>query len=247
MGRWFALFLFWAATAGATEVPFLSGPLVDEAQWLSPSESQKVTTALKALNTSDRVQMAVLVARSLQGESIEGYAIAVAEKWKLGTEEKDNGLLLVIVPSKRRMRLEVGYGLEGDLPDAFAKRIVADDMAPYFRAGRKADGVLAAIASVARYLNVDLGQGAATLYEPRKGVLPVWLFFLLFFGCLGISFFSLFHMGGRGGATGYFGSGYGGWGAGGRSTGGSFGGGFGGGGFGGGGGGFGGGGASGGW
>ena len=142
----------------AIQVPYLSGPVVDELGLLSGSEKQGVEQALSQLNRSGKVQMAILIAKDLQGEEIEPYAIAVADQWKLGQKGKDQGLIFIMAPNQRRMRLEVGRGLEGDIPDVIAKRILADDVAPFFKDGRYGDGLMMAVAQVGQKLGVELSD-----------------------------------------------------------------------------------------
>lgn len=232
------LWLILSTTALAVEVPFLSGPVVDEASVLSETEKQRLTAAVEAVNGTGKIQMAVLIPRSLQGEEIEPYAIAVAEKWKLGKKKQDDGLLFIVAPQEKRMRFEVGYGLEGDLTDAYTKRILDEVVAPYLKAGRFADGLIAGTAAVAQKLGLELDRPAPPPRKRKGGDFPwILIFFLLYF------LFTAIRRSGGGGFGGgpRFGGG-GGWG-GGRSGGWSGGGSS----FGGGGGGFGGGGSSSSW
>jgi len=221
----------------AIQVPFLSGPVVDEVGLLSSGESQTVERALTQLNASAKAQMAVLITKDLQGLEIEQYGIAVADQWKLGKKGTDQGLILIIAPNDRRMRLEVGRGLEGDIPDVIAKRILADDVTPYFKDRRYGDGVLVAVGRVAQQLNVNLDgvPVARPVSRKRSGGGGRSLLILLL--VIGYLVFSGLFGGGR--RRGFYGGS--GWGGGGGGFGG------GGGGFGGGGGGFGGGGSSSSW
>ncbi len=241
---WLALFLFISLVAGGVNVPTLTSELVDTAGLLSNQEASSVRAFAARLNASNRVQLAILITPSLEELPIESYALEVSEKWKLGQKGVDNGLLLVIAPNEKRMRFEVGYGLEGDLPDIVAKRILSDELAPYFRERRFGDGIQIAIESVAQRLNIDLKAQVDRKLRGRradpKGSLAVWLFLALLVLIIVIS-----ASGGGHGRSNWHGGSSGGWGGGGFG-GGGFGGG-GGGGFGGGGGGFGGGGASSGW
>ena len=189
-------------------------------------------------------QFALLTVPSLEGNAIEEYALRVAEAWKLGEKGKDNGLLMLVSAGDRKFRIEVGYGLEGDIPDAFASRVQRDVLTPAFRAGQYGAGITQAFALLGAQ-----GRGeAVALPEPEvppqrvRRQLPAPVLFIV----LAFIVLSMFGGGGgrgrrrRGGVM--FGGMLGGGGFGG------FGGGGGGGGFGGGGGGrFGGGGASGGW
>src|SRR4029077_1107947 len=93
---------------------------------------------------------------TLDGESVEGYATKVFETWKLGQKGKDNGVLVVVVPNDRKMRIEVGYGLEGTLPDVAAARIIRNVMTPAFKAGDYDKGVSEGVAAIVAQLE---GQG----------------------------------------------------------------------------------------
>jgi uncharacterized protein len=234
------LFFWGGIAASPAAIPALTGPLVDTANLLSPEEKAAVTSVLERLNASPRIQMALLITDSLGDADIETYSLQVVESWKLGRKGEDNGVLLVVAPNERRMRFEVGYGLEGVLTDVGTKRILSDELAPYFKQKRYADGLQVAIAAVARELGIDLPHSVPRLKRqgPTLNPLAQSLLFLL----LIIVVLVLQAVGGFGGGIGG-GRGYGG----GGSFGGGFGGGGGGGGFGGGGGGFGGGGSSSSW
>jgi uncharacterized protein len=138
-----------------TDIPFLTGRVNDNAQILSDSTCKSLTKILKAHELRTTNQIVILTISSLEGESIEDYSNKVFNEWKLGTKEKDNGVLIVIVPEERKMRIEVGYGLEGLLPDISAGRIIRNVMAPRFRDGDFnggiADGTLAVVSTLEGY------------------------------------------------------------------------------------------------
>lgn len=223
----------------AEKIPALSGALVDAAGLLSAPEASAVQSFIERLNASKRVQLAVLITPSLEGEDIESYSLKVGESWKLGRKGVDDGLLLVIAPNEKRMRFEVGYGLEGEIPDIIAKRILSDEMAPYFREKRFGDGIQVAVESVARRLGIDLQAQVDRTRKVRRGDPQGSLLFWLFIAFL-ILVVVLSQFGGGGRNSGWHGGG--GWGGGSGGWGGGSGGGFSGGG-----GSFGGGGASSGW
>lgn len=134
---------------GQLEVPELWGIRVhDDAKVLSPETVQALEAQLKLHEDSTSNQIAILIVSSLQGEVIEDYTLRVAEKWKLGQKEKDNGAILFIAIDDRKMRIEVGYGLEGVLTDAICSRIIRNEMAPNFRRGDYDAGVMAAVNSM---------------------------------------------------------------------------------------------------
>jgi uncharacterized protein len=126
----------------AADVPYLSGRVVDEAEILSQATRDRLTAVLKAHEDATTNQIAVLTVPTIGGESVEDYAARVFAAWKLGQKGKDNGVLVVIVPQDRKMRIEVGYGLEGTLTDVAASRIIRGLMTPQFRAGNYDQGTL---------------------------------------------------------------------------------------------------------
>ena len=123
------------------DIPYLTGRVTDNAQILSPAVSQSLTESLKAHEDRTGNQIAVLTVPSIHGESIEEYAAEVFEAWKLGQEGKDNGLLIVVVPNDRRMRIEVGYGLEATFTDGMAGQIIRTVMTPKFKNGDYDGGI----------------------------------------------------------------------------------------------------------
>ena len=136
-----ALVLLATAVAAAADVPYLTGRVVDNAEILSADARTQLTAALKAHEEATGNQIAVLTVRTIQPQSIEDYAVEVFKSWKLGQKEKNNGVLVVIVPQDRRMRIEVGYGLEPVLTDATAGAIIRDVMTPAFKRGDYDAGV----------------------------------------------------------------------------------------------------------
>lgn len=146
----FILFLFIATLASAQKpVPELWGMRVhDDARVLKPETAEKLEAQLKAYEDSTSNQIAILTINTLEGESIEEYSLRVAEKWKLGQKDKDNGVLLLIAVEDHKMRIEVGHGLEGVLTDALCNRIIRNEMAPAFRRADFDDGITAAITAI---------------------------------------------------------------------------------------------------
>ena len=163
--RLLALWVFLSAhlCAHALEVPLLSGRVVDNAELLSPAARAEIAAKLKAHEDSTGNQIAVLTIPALEGESVEGYAVRVFETWKLGVKGKDNGVLLVVVPRERKLRIEVGYGLEGVLPDAVCSRIIRNVIAPPFKAGQFDQGLQDGVAALIGQLE---GKGADALPAP---------------------------------------------------------------------------------
>jgi len=120
----------------------------DEAGILSAPMVAQLETMLKAERDSTSNQIAVLIIKSLEGESLEEYSLRVAEKWQIGQKSKDNGVLLFIAMNERIMRIETGYGLEGTLTDAMSSRINRNEIAPRFREGNYDEGVKAGVLAI---------------------------------------------------------------------------------------------------
>ncbi len=149
-----ALLLCWASAALALiAVPPLSGRIVDQTGTLAASDVASLTQTLRDLETKKGSQIAVLIVPTTDGEAIEQYALRVAEAWKIGRKKIDDGALLVIAKNDRRLRIEVGYGLEGALTDATTKRIIDEDITPKFKAGDFGGGVVAGVDKMVRIVN----------------------------------------------------------------------------------------------
>jgi uncharacterized protein len=219
---------------------------MDRASLLRPDTQRALEQELAAFEAKTGHQIVVHVTPSLDGLPIEDYSMQIAEAWRIGQKGLDNGVILTIAPNERELRIEVGYGLEGVLPDAIAARI-RDQILASFREGRIDEGVVAGVGAL-----MSVTQGEALPLPARKREAPPWFVTVL----LVLLFLTLPYWlramaianRGAGWGTSYRAPyGRSGWGGGFRGGGGFGGGGFGGGGFSGGGGGFGGGGASGRW
>ncbi len=178
-GPVFAAVLAFSVAAGAAfEVPELTGPVVDDAGLLSRTAEASLESALRRLKDSGGSQLQVLTVPSLGGVSIEDASIRVAEKWRLGTEKDDRGVLLLIARDDREARIEVGQGNEGDLTDAQAKRIIEDSMMPLFRAGDFDSGVIVGVYQIARATDPSIDikpllEGSIRRPAPSPPRLPV--------------------------------------------------------------------------
>ena len=248
--RWLACALLatlgFATVALALDVPSLSVRVNDHAGLLA-GRAQALEQKLAAYEQATGHQFALLTVPSLEGDPIEDFSVRVVDQWKLGDKARDDGLLMIIAASDRKLRIEVGYGLEGEITDAFSAGVIREVIQPNFRAGRYAEGIEQAFD-----LLMAKGQGIAVgvpraprVAADRSSLVP-----FVVFGIVGLIVLSRFFGGGGGGGgrrrrrggilflPGGFGGG-GGWGGGGFGGGGGWGGG--------GGGGFGGGGASGDW
>src|SRR6476660_10226027 len=147
--RVFGLALLLAPTlislALALNVPPLRGRVNDYAGMLPADRAQALEERLARFESETGHQIALLTVPSLEGDSLEDFSIRVAESWKIGKKGVDNGAILLIARDDRRLRIEVGYGLEGVLPDAIANRIINEVITPRFRSGDFAGGIEAGI------------------------------------------------------------------------------------------------------
>ncbi|WP_404836587.1 TPM domain-containing protein [Aeromonas media] len=234
------LLLLWtAALHAAPSFPPLSGRVVDEAALMSRKQAHQLTQQLAAFEKRSGIQLVVVSIDSLDGETIEEYGFQLGRHWGIGQKGKNNGVLLLIAQDERKVRIEVGYGLEGALPDAIAANIIQTRILPAFKRGDMVAGVVAGSQGIMQALAGEYQPVGNASKEDKLG--GPWLFILVV-----VVMLVLHHLrgGGGGGGRGRRRAAYmaGGFGAG--RSGGGFGGG---GGFSGGGGSFGGGGASGGW
>ncbi len=142
----------WLSAADGVAIPYLSGRVVDQAEILSAPARSRIGNMLQAHEKATGNQIAVLTINGVGAESIEDFAVRVFETWKLGSHDKDNGVLIVVAPQEHRMRIEVGYGLEGTLTDVAADRIIRNLMTPRFREGNYDVGIEAGATAVIQIL-----------------------------------------------------------------------------------------------
>jgi uncharacterized protein len=152
-----ALIVLAAPAAAAPTFPTLSGRVVDAAGVLLPDTRAALTWRLKALETKTGEQLVVATVPSLDGLAIEDYANRLFRQWRLGDKDKNNGVLLLLAMNDHKLRIEVGYGLEGTLPDAIAKLIIERAMVPEMRAGHTDAAVIAGVDEI---IGVLTGGGA---------------------------------------------------------------------------------------
>ena len=240
----FLIALPMVALAGDFVIPELRSPIIDTADFVQGSTRSRLENALQNIHTTSGLQIAALIIPSLSGMTIEDASIRVTDAWKLGSKEQDKGVLLLIAVAEKQIRIEVGQGLEGEIPDALAKRIIEERVTPLMRGGDRDGALTVALYSIAQAAFPDKDMRAYFEETPlpnsthQQGrplsatelIFLGLLLFLLLFTRMGrnILFFALM-VSGRGGQGGFGGRG--------KSSGG----------YGGGGGGFSGGGASGGW
>jgi uncharacterized protein len=250
---WF-LMLCITSVVYAVDIPVLPpAPVVDLAGIIDDSVKTKLNRYMRELEQKTTAQMAILTIKSLAGQSLEDLSITIAhDKWKLGQKGQDNGVLLMVALNDRKYRIEVGYGLEGVLPDSLVGDIGRQYLVPYFRKGDYSSGIYAAALVIANKIADDAGvkiSGLPTVNKTRPSkvqkrssgflgkIISLLIFLVIFFIFIRNprSFLALMLLSAMGGRRGHWGGSGGGFGGGGSGS------------FGGGGGGFGGGGASGGW
>lgn len=138
----------WAQIA----VPALTRPVTDLTATLSAEQIAALESRLTTFEAARGSQIAVLLVPTLEGEDIAQFGIRVADQWKIGRTKIDDGVILIIAKDDRILRLEIGYGLEGAIPDAIAKRVIAETITPHFKAGDYYGGIEAGVAQVMRLI-----------------------------------------------------------------------------------------------
>ena len=181
-----AIVLFALPALAAPTFPKLSGRVVDEANLLSPASEAALTQKLEALETATGRQLVVATLPSLQGLEIEEYGYQLGRAWKLGGEKTDDGAVLIVAPNERKVRIEVGYGLEPVLTDALSSVIIQSAILPKFKAGDMEGGVVAGTDALIQQLSLPdeaaKAQVAQAAEKPRAEGPPKWILVLLVFG-----------------------------------------------------------------
>ncbi len=148
-----------AVTAAfALTFPPLSGRVVDQANIIPADTRAAIEQKLTDLETKSGIQLVVATVSSLEGQEIEPYANQLFREWKLGEKAKNNGVLLLVAPNERRVRIEVGYGLEGTLTDALSKVIITNAITPRFKAGNFGDGISRGVDDIITVLTTDSSE-----------------------------------------------------------------------------------------
>ena len=180
----------------AQDFPALSGRVVDQADLLSPAEEEALDTKLEALETQSNRQLVVTTISDLQGYEISDYGYRLGRHWAIGQAadgetEKDNGVLLIIAPNERKMRIEVGYGLEPVLTDGLSSRIIRNDITPKFKASDYPGGINAGVDKIITQLQLPPDEAAKIAAEASSksgsgdggisvGSIIFWLFVFFF-------------------------------------------------------------------
>ena len=144
------------ATAAQTLIfPALTGRVVDEAGVLDVTARAALTEALAGFESKTTNQIVVVTLKSLQGTSVEDYGYQLGRRWQIGQKDKNNGALLIVAPNERKVRIEVGYGLEGTLTDAISKLIIETSILPRFKVGDFSGGIKRGTEDIIQVLSGD--------------------------------------------------------------------------------------------
>jgi uncharacterized protein len=181
VGTALAFVLLWLVCAAAAPTfPELTGRVVDNADLLSASEEASLTEELKALEDKSSDQLVVVTLPSLQGYTIEDYGYQLGRHWGIGTAKLDNGVLLIVAPNERKVRIEVGQGLEGTLTDALSRLIIENTILPRFREGNFAAGIKDGVHDVTLVLTGDAAEVEARAQaRDEAGEEVDWFFVIL--------------------------------------------------------------------
>lgn len=192
-----------SSPAGAApDYPALTGRVVDQANLLDASARDGLEARLAAHEAAGGDQVVVVTLTSLDGESIEEYGVGLGRHWGIGREGKDNGVLLIVAPEEREVRIEVGYGLEGTLTDAVSSQIIQNEILPRFRRGDMAGGIVAGadaiVAALGGAYHAEAWSASSDAAAARGDpLIPDWAIPFLFFGAWAIIVFFVRRHAGR--------------------------------------------------
>lgn len=167
----FLLLVAWlmiASAAWSQTLPALTGRVIDGANLLSPQQESALTAKLAAIEQASTRQLVVTTVPDLGGRDIAEYGIRLAEAWKIGQKDADNGAILIVAPAERRVRIEVGYGLEGILTDAVSSLIIQNRITPAFRAGDYPGGIEAGVDAIGQVLQAPPEDAERTAIEAAR-------------------------------------------------------------------------------
>jgi uncharacterized protein len=194
--------VFGVSKVGAAEIPALKGYVNDYANMMTPSVRSKLTNELREFERTDSTQIVILTISSLAGQPIEDFSIKVAEAWKIGQKGRDNGIILIVAGQERKIRIEVGRGLEGKLTDLTVGRVIDLVIKPRFKRGDFNGGFVAGVAALIDATKGEFKADDAKPIQKKKSFSP--LFTVLLFGGIGLLILSSFSrvIGGIAGAIG---------------------------------------------
>ncbi len=181
--------------ADLATIPELSSRVTDLTQTLSAAEQAQLEQKLATFEAKKGSQIALLIVPTTQPEDIAQYAIRVVEKWKIGRDKVDDGILVLVAKDDRKLRIEVGYGLEGAVPDLYAKRIISEIISPRFKQGDYFGGLDAGLNSLIGLVNGEVLPAPSKAESSGMGVmdiLPILMFGGLVTGLVLRSIFGTF-------------------------------------------------------
>jgi uncharacterized protein len=173
-----------ASAAYALTFPQLTGRVVDDAGILDPATKAALERKLADFETKTTGQLVVVTLKSLQGTSIEDYGYQLGRAWGIGQKEKNSGALLIVAPNERKVRIEVGYGLEGNLTDAVSKLIIENAILPRFKTGDFSGGITRGVDDIIQAATVDPDEWktrANTRPDSQPGAVDALIFLLFLF------------------------------------------------------------------
>jgi uncharacterized protein len=183
-----ACILGMGSLALALDVPPYKGYVNDYADMISPQEEMKLERALQSFELTDSTQVAILTIPSLEGDSLEDFSIRTVDQWKVGQKGKDNGVLLLVAKNDRKIRIEVGRGLEPVLTDLLSGRIIDGVISPYFKTGKFDQGIEAGVAAIVQATRGEFKADRPGARGRRGDEPPPLLFQFLFFGLFLVAF-----------------------------------------------------------
>jgi uncharacterized protein len=198
------MFCFLAASspALALDVPPLRGHVNDYAGLLSPPMQQELESRLTVFERSDSTQIVVLTIPTLEGENLEQFSIRVAEAWRIGQKGVDNGAILLVAKQERKIRIEVGRGLEGKLTDLVSGRIIRNDISPRFKNGDFDGGIAAGVTAIMAVVKGEYSAKTQVGRHGRRSTSPLFTLLIFFMvACVFLGAISRF-LGGLAGAVG---------------------------------------------
>lgn len=172
----FAWLILAPLLVSAIEVPPkpLDIPVVDQTNTLTADQKTQIASLIATERTQSGNQIAVLIVSSLEGEPIENYSLEVARKWGVGTKERNSGVLLIVAKDDRRLRIEVGYGLEGALTDIRSGQIIRDRITPEFKQGKYYEGIRSGVEGIISAIHGEVDPNLSTKPTSEKGFSVPW-------------------------------------------------------------------------
>lgn len=178
-------FLFFSVLAWAEiQWPVMKSPVIDQVGWLSAQEKAEIESVIYSFHRKGKSQVQVVIVGDLQGLPIETYSIQLVERWKLGDKKRDDGVLFLVSASDRKMRIEVGQGLEGALTDLQSKRILDDRVRPLFKSKNYAAGIAAGVVEIISSIDPEYASQSLAaqppVAEPVFDEQPSYVWILIF-------------------------------------------------------------------